>query len=101
MLDEHERRALSQFLRLLDEEGLDPKPEVDRAHILRGPEGQIYVPVVLDTAEPSVNLALHMAHKAEHVYKQTGSRFVIAQRLKHDPKAQYHIWLDGAWKPLH
>ena len=63
MLDEHERRALGTFLHVLEEERFEPKPQVQEAHILRGPEGQIIVPVVLDADELSMSMALLMAHK--------------------------------------
>lgn len=101
ILDEHERRALGQFLHLLEEERFEPKPRVEETHIIRGPDGQIVVPVVLNADKRSVSLALLMAHKAEHVYKQTGSRFVLAQRLETDPENQYYVWVDAAWKCLH
>ena len=101
MLDEHERRALGTFLHVLEEERFEPKPQVQEAHILRGPEGQIIVPVVLDADELSMSMALLMAHKAEHLYRQTGCRFVLAQRLKKGEGEQYSIWADGGWKPLH
>lgn len=101
MLDEHERRALGAFLHVLEEERFEPRPQVQEAHILRSPEGQIIVPVVLDADELSVSLALLMAHKAEHLYRQTGCRFVLAQRLKKAEGEQYSIWADGGWKPLH
>ena len=99
-LDEHERRALSQFLRLLEEESFDPSPQVEETRILRGPEGQIVVPVVLDADERSLSLALLTAHKSEQVYKQTGCRFVLAQRLRKEPEGEYYIWAGDGWQPL-
>lgn len=101
LLDEHEKRALAEFLHLLTAERFEPKPQVEEAHILRGPEGQIVVPVVLDAEDLSVSLSLLMAHKAEHLYRQTGCRFVLAQRLKKDERMKYSIWRDGAWKSWH
>lgn len=101
MLDEHEQRALEEFLRVLEEEHLTPKPLVDKKEIYRGPDGQIIVPVVLKANEPSLSLALFMAHKAEQVCKQTGCRFLICQRLDKDKNNQRYIWANDTWQPLH
>jgi len=100
MLDEHEHRALREFLRALREEQLEPMPRAEEESIYRGPEGQIIVPVVLKANEPSLSLALFMAHKAEHVYKQTGCRFLICQRLENDKNHQHYVWTNDAWQTL-
>jgi hypothetical protein len=99
-LDEHERSALSQFLRLLAEEQFDPRPQVEEGHIVRGPEGQIIVPVTLNAAEPSLSLGLLMAQKAEHLYKQTGCRLVLTQRPQKDPTGRSYVWAAGSWRSL-
>jgi hypothetical protein len=100
VLDEHERRALSQFLDLMEEAAFEPRPQVDRQRIFRGPDGQIIVPVTLPAQEPSLHTAMLMAKKAEQVCKQTGCRFVLAQRLEKDPKGRTYVWADGAWQVL-
>jgi hypothetical protein len=100
VLDEHESLALGQFLRLLAEESFEPRPEVESGRILRGPEGQIIVSVALNAEAPSLSLAMLMAEKAEHLYKQTGCRFILAQRPEKDPQKRLYLWAEGAWQSL-
>lgn len=99
-LDEDERSALGRFLRFLEDEPFDPRPKAEEAHILRGPDGQIIVPVTLRAGEPSLSLALLMAQKSAHLYKQTGCRFVLTQRLDKDPTGPMYVWAEGAWRSL-
>lgn len=96
-LDEHERRALAQFLRLLAEEPFQTTPMVEEAHVKRGPDGQIIVPVTISGEAPSLSLALLMGHKAEHLLKQTGCRFVLAQRPDKDPEGKLYVRTEDAW----
>lgn len=100
MLDEHERLALGRFLRLLAEEPFEPRPKVEEDRILRGPDGQIIIPVALNADGPSLSLAMLMAEKAEHLYKQTGCRFVLAQRPEKDPQKRMYLWSEGAWQSV-
>lgn len=99
-LDEHERRALTEFLRMLEEESCEPPLVAEEGRVFRGPDGQIIVPVTLQTAEPSVSLALMMEHKADHLYKQTGCRFVLAQRPAKDPTQRLYVWTGSVWQAL-
>lgn len=96
-LDEQERLALDQFLHLLKEERFEPEPIPDLSRILRTAEGQIIVPVRVNAEEPSVSLALLMAHKADQVYKQTGCRFILAQQPERDPKHLLYVWAEEEW----
>ena len=98
--DDHERRALRTFLHLLEDECFEPKPVVEEDRVFRGPDGQIIVPVTVQTAEPSVSLALLMEHKADHLYKQTGCRFVLAQRPAKDPTHRLYVWTGSVWQAL-
>ena len=100
LLDEHERLTLTEFLHLMEQEAFEPRPKVEKNRIFRGADGQIIVPVVLSAEEPSLSLAMLMAHKAEHLYKQTGCRFVLAQRLEQDPQNRLIVWAEGSWKSL-
>lgn len=99
-LDERERAALQQFIRYLQEERFDGVPTVDEGSVVRQMDGQILVPVSLATQEPNLHLALLMARKADHVYKQTGCRFLLAQRPLQDPKQSRYVWADGAWQAV-
>ena len=99
-LDAREEQALGRFMTLLQEEqfGLEAKP--DRSRIARGPEGQIIVPVLVGAATPSVSMALLMGQKAEHLYKQTTCRFVLAQRPEKDPQGRTYVWDGKGWRSL-
>jgi len=99
-LDEHERRALARFLHLLEEGAADLQPQADAARAFRGPDGHIVVPVRVSGREPNMGIALLMAQKAEQVYKQTGSRFVLAQHPIQDLSNRLYIWTGEAWKPV-
>jgi hypothetical protein len=96
-LDEHEHIALGRFLRLLEEEDLEPRPHPDAGGIVRGREGEIIVPVTINAEEPSVHVAMLMAHKAAQLYRQTGCRLVLAQCPQRDPKKATYVWTEGAW----
>jgi len=100
VLDAREEQALGRFMTLLQEEqfGLEAKP--DRSRIARGPEGQIIVPVLVGAAIPSVSMALLMGQKAEHLYKQTTCRFVLAQRPEKDPQGRTYVWDGKDWRSL-
>lgn len=100
VLDEHERRALGQFLDLMEEAAFEPRPQVDQHRIFRSSDGQIIVPVILSAQEPSLHMAMLMAKKAEQVCKQTGCRFVLAQRPEKDPRQRTYVWADEAWQTL-
>jgi hypothetical protein len=100
VLDRQERAALNQFGGIVRENWLESPPTVEMDDIFRGPEGQIIVPVTIGASEPSPSFAMLMAHKAEHLYKQTGCRFVLAQRLDRDPKKLMYVWAEGAWRAL-
>ncbi|MBM4121244.1 MAG: hypothetical protein FJ249_01450 [Nitrospira sp.] len=99
-LDEHERLALDQFLGLMEEASFEPRPQVDQRRIFRSPDGQIIVPVTLSAQEPSLHMAMLMAKKAEQLCKQSGCRFVLAQRPEKDPKGRTYVWADEAWQTL-
>jgi len=99
-LDEHEMAALQRFVVALRHEPHPSDPHVEMDHIFRGPEGQIFVPVKLSGAHPDAHLALLMEHKAEQLYKQSGSRFVLLQRLAGDPERRSYVWANGAWQTV-
>lgn len=99
-LDEHERRALTLFLHLLEEGAADLQPQADAARAFRGPDGHIVVPVRVSGREPNMGLALLMAQKAEQVCKQTGSRFLLAQRPMQDLSNRLYVWTGEAWRAM-
>ncbi len=99
-LDAREEQTLARFLTLLKEEQFGHEAKPDRSRITRGPEGQIIVPVALDAATPSLSMSLLMGQKAEHLYKQTTCRFVLAQRPEKDPQGQTYVWDGTAWRSL-
>lgn len=99
-LDEHERQALDQFVSSLEHERFESRPAVDRPHLSRGTEGQIVVPVAVPSDKPDLHMAMLMARKADQLYKQTGCRFVLAQKPAQDPKHGAYIWADGGWRSL-
>lgn len=99
-LDAREEQALARFIALLQEEqfGVEAKP--DRSRLTRGPEGQIILPVLVGAATPSLSMSLLMGQKAEHLYKQTTCRFVLAQRPEKDPQGRTYVWDATAWRSL-
>lgn len=99
VLDARERWALDQFLTLLQEARFQPEPEAEPNRITRGAEGQIIVPVQVKAEAPSLDLALLMGQKAQHLYKQTACRFVLAQRPEKDPKGLAYLWDGKDWRP--
>jgi hypothetical protein len=99
-LDEREMAALQRFIVALQQEPHPSGPRVEIDRIFRGPEGQVFVPVEITGAQPDVHLAMLIEHKAEQLYKQTGSRFVLLQRLAHDPERRSYLWADGAWRTV-
>jgi adenylylsulfate kinase len=100
-LDAREELALTQFLAMLQEERFWSEPKVERSRITRGPEGQIIVPVLVSADTPSLSMALLMGQKAEHLYKQTTCRFVLAQHPEKDPKGRTYVWDGKDWRTLH
>ena len=99
-LDEHERQALDQFVSALEHEQFESRPTVDRSHLSRGTDGQIVVPVAVPSDKPDLHMAMLMARKADQIYKQTGCRFVLAQKPARDPKGHAYVWAEGAWQNL-
>ena len=100
LLDDHELLALDQFIHLLEQERFESQPKPDRMCVSRGPEGQLIVPVTLPADKPDHHLAMLMARKADQLYKQTGCRFILAQKPDQDPKHGSYVWADGAWRSL-
>lgn len=100
ILDEQEGRALTQFMKVLEDEHFESHPSVETSGLARGAEGQILVPVVIDADEPSAHLAMLMAHKAEQLYRQTGCRFVVLQRLRQDPEQRRYLWTKTGWTTI-
>jgi hypothetical protein len=99
-LDEQERQALEQFVSALEHEQFDAPPTVDRPRLSRGTDGRIIVPVTLPSDTPDLHMAMLMAHKAEQLYKQTGCRFVLAQKPARDAQGRTYVWAEGAWQNL-
>ena len=99
-LDEQERQALDQFVAMLERERFDAPSAVDRSGLARGPEGQIVVPVTIQAERPDPHMAMLMARKAEQLYKQTGCRFILAQKPARDPQGRAYVWADGAWQSI-
>jgi adenylylsulfate kinase len=99
-LDAREEQALGRFLAILQDERFEPEPRVERARVTRGPEGQIIVPVLVSAEAPSLSMALLMGQKAEHLYKQTTCRFVLAQRPEKDPQGLTYVWDGKDWRAL-
>jgi hypothetical protein len=99
-LDEMEEMALREFLKILEEQKFEPKPQVINAHIQRRPNGHIIVPVALRARAPSLSLALLMGHKADQIYKQTACRLVLAQCPEKDPKPKMYVWTENAWSSI-
>jgi len=99
-LDAHELAALQRFTVTIHEEPHPSNPRIDVSQVFRGLEGQIFVPVTVSGATPDAHLAMLMGHKAEQLYKQSGCRFVLLQRLETDSQRQSYVWADGAWKTV-
>lgn len=99
-LDAREEQAFARFITMLQDERFGLGPEPDRSRITRGPEGQIIVPVLVGGATPSLSMSLLMGQKAEHLYKQTACRFVLAQRPEKDPKGRTYVWDGKDWRSL-
>lgn len=99
-LDAHELASLQRFIAAIREESQPGNPTIDVSHIFRGLEGQIYVPVTVSGKNPDAHLAMLMEHKAEQLYKQSGCRFVLLQRLESDPHRQAYVWAEGAWRTV-
>lgn len=100
VLDAREEQALGRFLAMLQDERFALAPKPDRNRIARGPEGQIIVPVLVGAVTPSVSMALLMGQKAEHLYKQTTCRFVLAQRPEKDSHGRTYVWDGKDWRSL-
>jgi hypothetical protein len=99
-LDQHELAALQRFMVALHEEPHGSNPRVDMTQVFRGLEGQIFVPVTVSGATPDAHLAMLMGHKAEQLYKQSGCRFVLLQRLEADLHRQSYVWAEGVWQTV-
>lgn len=99
-LDPHEQIALDHFLRLFEQERFEHNPQIDRARIVRGKEGQILLPVTVSGTAPDLHLAMLMSHKADQIYKQTGCRFVLVQRPAQAPTPYFYAWVDEAWRSM-
>ena len=99
-LDAHELAALQRFMVAIHQEPHPSNPRIDVSQVFRGLEGQIFVPVTVSGTTPDVHLAMLMEHKAEQLYKQSGCRFVLLQRLGTDPQRQNYFWAEGAWKTV-
>ena len=99
-LDQHELAVLQRYMVALHEEPHVSNPRVDVTQVFRGVEGQIFVPVTVSGATPDAHLAMLMEHKAEQLYKQSGSRFVLLQRLEADPQRQNYVWAEGSWQTV-
>jgi hypothetical protein len=97
VLDQLENDALHHLMRLLQEADVSPPVTADASRLSRAKDGRIIVPVEMEAVEPSVPLALLATHKAEQVYKQTGCRFVIAQRPLQDPEHRTYVWGEDQW----
>ena len=99
-LDDRELTSLQRFMAAVREESLPANPEIDLSHIFRGAEGQIFVPVTVCGKNPDAHLAMLMEHKAEQLYKQSGCRFVLVQRLEGDPERHSYVWAEGVWRKI-
>ena len=99
-LDQHELVALQRFMVAIQEEPYESKPLVDVTQVFRGSEGEIFVPVTMSGTSPDPHLAMLMSHKSEQLYKQSGCRFVLLQRIDGDPQRQSYVWDGAAWKTV-
>lgn len=98
VLDQLENDAFHHLMRLLQEADVSPPVTADASRLSRAKDGRIVVPIEVEAVEPSIPLALLATHKAEQVYKQTGCRFVIAQRPVRDPQQRTYVWGDNRWE---
>jgi hypothetical protein len=96
-LDQHELAALQRYMVAIHEEPHPSNPKIDVSQVFRGLEGQIFVPVTVFGTDPDAHLAMLMDHKAEQLYKQSGCRFVLLQRLDADPQRHSYVWAEGTW----
>jgi hypothetical protein len=99
-LDAHELASLQRFVVALHEEAHPSNPRVDMTRVFRGTEGQIFVPVTVSGPSPDAHLAMLMEHKAEQLYKQSGCRFILLQRLEADSQRHHYIWAEGSWQTV-
>jgi hypothetical protein len=99
-LDQHELAALQRFIVALQQEPRLSNPRVDVTQVFRGSEGQIFVPVTVSGTSPDPHLAMLMSHKSEQLYKQSGCRLVILQRIDGDPQRASYVWDGAAWKTV-
>jgi hypothetical protein len=97
-LDDLEAVALNEFVRIVEALPVFPQPVVAADKIHRLPEGTIVVPVAIQGAKPSLSLALLVGHKAEHLYKQTTCRFILAQCPEKDPQHRVYLWTGEGWQ---
>jgi hypothetical protein len=56
--------------------------------------------VTVSGKSPDAHLAMLMEHKAEQLYKQSGSRFVLVQHLETDADWRSYVWADGLWQTV-
>lgn len=99
-LDAHELASLQRFMVAIHEEPHPSNPKVEVTRVFRGLEGQIFVPVMVSGKGPDAHLAMLMEHKAEQLYKQSGCRFVLLQRLEADSQRRSYVWTEGAWQTV-
>ena len=99
-LDAHELASLQRFMVAIHEESQPADPRLDVNQVFRGLEGQIFVPVTVSGEQPDTHLAMLMEHKAEQLYKQSGCRFVLVQRLESDPRRHSYVWVEGGWRTV-
>lgn len=99
-LDDVENAAVNEFLTILDEQRVEPKPLLLSKRIHWTVEGQIVVPVSVEGMAPSLSLALLMGHKSEQLYKHTACRVVLAQCPVEDPKKGMYVWGGRDWQAL-
>jgi hypothetical protein len=97
-LDQHELAVLQRYVVALQQDHHSSNPHVEMDRIFRGSEGQLFVPVMVSGEKPDMHLAMLMEHKAEQLYKQSGCRFVLLQRLESDPEQHSYVWAEGTWK---
>ncbi len=99
-LDQHELATLQRFVVAIQEESYPSNPGIDPSHVFRGLEGQIFVPVTISGEQPDVHLAMLMEHKGEQLYKQSGCRFILVQRLEGDQEHRSYVWAEGTWRTV-
>ena len=99
-LDVHELASLQRFILAIQEESHPSNPRIDPSHVFRGLEGQLFVPVTISGEQPDVHLAMLMDRKGEQLYKQSGCRFALVQRLEGDPERRSYVWAEGTWRTV-